>query len=250
MYFETRQLTRGDQRSRIIHRYEGRQGFRKFFLIVFSMDFHLHTELVIIKFVTSFRALIMLSHSPCGAPLAKKTTCSFAVSPHCKVGCLFGFLQPHHQPLILLFWRLSPTTSAPSSADTCAFQCRSTTNSCMLVIAFVSFSSRCAFTCFHIQIPVHLGTLRQQLPHFSPNRILVFRSNASFFHTTHRCHSPNSKTLPIWNRHTEVFHFTEDCSCWSSDFRPRSCFPHLPFPRFSHTILPTFQSRVLASRNT
>ena len=76
-----------------------------------------------------------------------------SLCPHtCKVGCLFGFLQPHYQPLILLFWRLSPTTSAPSSADTCAFQCRSTTNSCMLVIAFVSFSSRCAFTCFHIQI--------------------------------------------------------------------------------------------------
>ena len=55
--------------------------------------------------LTIFSALIMLSHSPTGAPFAGKTTCSFAMSPHRNVSSLFGFLQshgcphaPHHQP--------------------------------------------------------------------------------------------------------------------------------------------------------
>ena len=61
------------------------------------------------------RSLIMFSQSPSAVPLAKKTTCSFAVSPNCKISSLFGFLQsygcpraPHHQPLTLCCLRFTP----------------------------------------------------------------------------------------------------------------------------------------------
>ena len=41
------------------------------------------------------------------------------------------------------------------------------------------------------------------------------------------------QNLPTWDRDTKVCRFTHDC-CWSSDCRPRSCFPHLSFPCFPH----------------
>ena len=61
-----------------------------------------------LQFVTNFNALIMVSHSPSGAPYAEKTICSV-------VSNLFDFIQsygcpqaPHHQKAMLFFFRLCP----------------------------------------------------------------------------------------------------------------------------------------------
>ena len=75
-----------------------------------------------IRIVTNVRALIILSHPPSGAPYAGKTTCSFAVSPICKMCNRSGLLQsyvcggaPHHQPLMLFFFSLSSDQWTPTA---------------------------------------------------------------------------------------------------------------------------------------
>ena len=66
----------------------GRQGFRKSFLTaIFTSTLGL---LPFTMFLASFKALLTLSHSPSGAPKARQTTCSFAVSSKCNFGSLFG----------------------------------------------------------------------------------------------------------------------------------------------------------------
>ena len=84
---------------------KGCQGFRKSVLTAFSgsspycFQWNSSTSapsfLPLMKFLNSFKALVMLPQSPSGAPQARKTTCSFVVSPNCKVCSLFGFLQSH-----------------------------------------------------------------------------------------------------------------------------------------------------------
>ena len=52
----------------------------------------------------------------------------------------------------------------------------SNTKACIQVKAVFSLSVRCAFTCFHIQIPILLCILRQQLPQFSICILLLLAS--------------------------------------------------------------------------
>ena len=113
----------------------------------------------------SFKALIMLSRSPSGAPEPKKITCSFAVSPNCKVRSLFGFLQsygcphaPHHQPLTLCclrlclhgWWTLHPKRSSTRDNPQCSQTCGSDGSS--------SF-------CFSYHMPEEVRALPLLTPH-------------------------------------------------------------------------------------
>ena len=64
IFGEPCQLTHDNKCSRIIHRDEGLQCFRKFILTASSETFHFNTQLLpFIRFVTGFNALIILSLS-------------------------------------------------------------------------------------------------------------------------------------------------------------------------------------------
>ena len=67
-FFQLCQLANGNRCTRIIHRDEGRQSFRKSFLTDFRKAFHQNTELVTVSGSSwpVFKVLTMLSHSPPG----------------------------------------------------------------------------------------------------------------------------------------------------------------------------------------
>ena len=76
----------------------------------------------------------------------------------------------------------APSIHIRSFLCSSAFSFPSITNSCIVVMAFLFFLCSVCLHVFHIQTPILLCTLRQQLRHVYPYiRILLLRTSASFF---------------------------------------------------------------------